>query len=253
MKIAKIILLFLVFSTSCISQPESTVDRAPKHDIWDALLAENVTEDGLTNYKGFVENKDKLDEYLARLSNNAPNPEAWSIEEQLAYWINAYNAFTVKLIVDNYPVESIKDLHPVNIPFISSVWHKKFFKIAGEKMNLDHIEHGILRKEFNEPRIHFAINCASISCPVLLNEAYVPEKIEEQLQRQAVNFINDPERNQIGSNEVKLSKIFSWFKGDFTKEKILIDYINQYSKTVVGRGVDIGYLDYDWKLNEGEN
>lgn len=253
MKTVKMVLLFLVLTSSCISQPESTVAEDPSHQLWDELLAEHVTDEGLADYKGFIQDKQRLNEYLELLSQNAPNPELWSRSEQLAYWINAYNAFTVKLIIDNYPVESIKDLHPVNLPFVSSVWHKKFFRIGGEKMSLDHIEHSVLRKEFNEPRIHFAINCASMSCPVLLDEAYIPEKIEEQLQRQAVSFINDPERNQIDKNEVKLSKIFSWFKGDFTKETSLIDFINQYSKIVVGRGVDIGYLDYDWKLNEGEN
>ena len=252
MRLVNLILSLLILNNSCKSQPEKVSDSPPSHQIWTELLRQYVTPDGLVKYSEMVSDKDRLNQYLKVLSANAPNPETWTKEEQLAYWINAYNAFTVKLILDNYPLESIKDLHPVNIPFVSSVWQKKFFEIGDKKMNLDYIEHSVLRKRFNEPRIHFAINCASLSCPELLNEAYLPEKIEEQLQKQTVKFINDVKRNKITASEIKLSKIFSWFKKDFTKEKKLTDFINQYSKIEVGRGVDIGYLDYTWDLNEGK-
>ena len=252
MRLVNLILSLLILNNSCKSQPEKVSDSPPSHQIWTELLRQYVTPDGLVKYSEMVSDKDRLNQYLKVLSANAPNPETWTKEEQLAYWINAYNAFTVKLILDNYPLESIKDLHPVNIPFVSSVWQKKFFEIGDKKMNLDYIEHSVLRKRFNEPRIHFAINCASLSCPELLNEAYLPEKIEEQLQKQTVKFINDVKRNKITASEIKLSKIFSWFKKDFTKKKKLADFINQYSKIEVGRGVDIGYLDYSWDLNEGK-
>ncbi|MEM7109026.1 MAG: DUF547 domain-containing protein [Bacteroidota bacterium] len=252
MRFTIFILLLSITTSSCISKSRVTSDTAPSHQLWSGLLKKYVTSEGLVNYGELVNERSTLEKYLELLSNNAPDVEKWTYEEQLAYWINAYNALTVKLIIDNYPVNSIKDLHPLNIPFVSSVWQKKFFKIGGEKMNLDHIEHKILRKQFNEPRIHFAINCASLSCPILLDEAFDPKRLEEQLEQQTVTFINDPNRNTITSQDLKLSKIFSWFKGDFTKNKSLIDFINQYSKIVVDRGVDVKYLDYNWKLNEGK-
>ena len=169
----------------------------------------------------------------------------------LAYWINAYNGFTVKLIVDNYPVESIKDLGPaLKIPLIKDVWHYKFFKIGGQESSLDEIEHSILRKEFEEPRIHFAINCASVSCPPLLNEAFEAETINAQLDKVAKGFINDSSRNKISAEAVQVSSIFSWFKGDFTKNGDLIDFLNKYSKTKIKSNAKISFLDYDWNLNE---
>ena len=252
MKVHRYLLLVLLSMTACNAQPAKMIEKPPSHEVWDELLKTGVLKNGLVNYKAFIRQKDRLEQYLALLSNNAPNPKTWTREEQLAYWINAYNAFTIKLIADNYPVESIKDLHPVNIPFVSSVWQKKFFQIGGTKMSLDQIEHSILRKDFNEPRIHFAVNCASISCPVLRAGAYTAQEIEEQLNEQAILFINDPLRNKITTGKVEISKIFSWFKGDFTKDTSLKDFINTYSKTKIPEGSKINYLDYHWGLNDGE-
>lgn len=223
----------------------------PSHQAWDDLVSQYVDSKGMVDYKGFLKDKAKLDAYLNTLSKNPPDRNSWSKDEQMAYWINAYNAFTVKLIVDNYPTESIKDLGPaLKIPLISDVWHYKFFKIGGEEFSLDEIEHGILRKEFSEPRIHFAVNCASFSCPPLLNEAFMPSTLNEQLEKQAVAFINDGVRNKISKNSVEISSIFSWFKGDFTKNGKLIDFLNKYSKVEIDSKAKISYLDYDWSLNE---
>ena len=251
MKIFLIIALFL-FNLSCGSSELGQVNSlAPSHQAFDELLKKHVSKDGIVNYKGFIQDKAKLDKYCELLSNNAPDRSKWSKDEQLAYWINAYNAFTVKLIVDNYPVKSIQDLHPtVKIPLINTVWHIKFFKIGGKEASLDEIEHKILRKEFEEPRIHFAINCASFSCPPLLNEAFVPEKINQQLDLVARTFINDPKRNKISADKVEISSIFSWFKEDFTKNGSLIDYLNQYSKVKIKPNAKVSHLDYDWSLNE---
>jgi hypothetical protein len=251
MKIILILSVFLI-NLSCgsskLGQANST---APSHQAFDELLKKHVSKDGIVNYKGFIQDKAKLDKYLDLLSNNAPDRKTWSKDEQLAYWINAYNAFTVKLIVDNYPVKSIKDLHPaVKIPLINTVWHIKFFKIGGKEASLDEIEHKILRKEFEEPRIHFAVNCASFSCPPLLNEAFVPEKINQQLDLVARTFINDTKRNKISPDKIEISSIFSWFKGDFTKNGSLIDYLNQYSKVKIKPNAKVSHLDYDWSLNE---
>lgn len=223
----------------------------PSHQLWDQLVKAHVKANGLVDYKGFIREKPKLESYLKLLSENAPDRSKWSKNEQLAYWINAYNAYTVKLIVDFYPTKSIRDLGPkLKIPLIKDVWHYKFFKIAGVDMSLDEVEHGILRKEFDEPRIHFAINCASISCPPLLNEAFVAEKLEAQLTKVSIAFINDPVRNKLGTQSVQLSSIFSWFTSDFTKKGTLIEFLNKYSKVKISPNAKISFLDYNWNLNE---
>lgn len=242
--------VLFVFIIACNAQPIKSTAEAPSHELWTALLRTHVNSDGLVDYKGMVRDKEELEKYLSLLSTHAPDPDTWTEQEQLAYWINVYNAYTVKLIVDNYPVKSIKDLHPVNIPFVSSVWQKKFFEIGGVKMNLDEVEHGILRKRFEEPRIHFAVNCASMSCPPLRNEAYTATQLEQQLTEQTTNFINDSEYNKVTAERANVSKIFSWFKRDFTKNGSLKDFLNQYSTYKIGKAGDIKYMDYDWKLND---
>ena len=214
------------------------------------LLKKYVSEDGNVNYRGFITERAKFEAYLAHLSKYPPNSD-WSRNQRMAYWINAYNAFTIKLIIDHYPLESITDLHPFfYIPGINTVWHEEFFQIRDEEMSLDRIEHKILRVEFDDARIHFAINCASFSCPNLRNEAYEPARLESQLNDQARSFINNPEKNIIKSNEVQLSKIFSWFKGDFDSEGGLISFLNQYSEITISAKADIDYLPYNWALNE---
>jgi hypothetical protein len=223
----------------------------PSHQIWDQLVKSHVKTNGMVDYKGMIREKNKLEGYLKLLSDNAPDRKTWSKNQQLAYWINAYNAFTVKLIVDNYPTKSIRDLGPkLKIPLIKDVWHYQFFKIGGVESSLDQIEHSILRKEFDEPRIHFAINCASVSCPPLLNEAFVADKLDAQLEKVTIAFINDPIRNKISPNQAQISSIFSWFQGDFTKKGSLIDFLNRYSKVKINPKAKISHLDYDWNLNE---
>ncbi|MFL0681858.1 MAG: DUF547 domain-containing protein [Algoriphagus aquaeductus] len=248
-------ILSLLLLSALISCQSSSLGMAgttpPSHQIWDQLVKAHVKPNGMVDYKGFIKDKAKLEQYTKLLSENAPDRKTWSKNQQLAYWINAYNAFTVKLIVDNYPTKSIRDLGPkLKIPLIKDVWHYKFFKIGGVESSLDEIEHSIIRKEFDEPRIHFAINCASVSCPPLLNEAFVPEKLESQLQKVAITFINDPTRNKITPDAVQISSIFLWFKGDFTKKGSLIDFLNLYSKVKIKSNAKISHLDYNWNLNE---
>ena len=246
------ILFLLLILFSCQSPAVGMAGSTPpSHQLWNELLKSNVKPDGQVDYKGFIREKPKLEKYLKLLSENAPDRKTWSKNEQLAYWINVYNAFTVKLIVDFYPTKSIRDLGPrIKIPLIKDVWHYKFFKIAGVEMSLDEVEHSILRKEFEEPRIHFAINCASVSCPPLLNEAFVVANLENQLTRVTSTFINDPTRNKISSQSAQLSSIFSWFKGDFTKKGTLIEFLNRYSKVKISPNARISFLDYNWNLNE---
>lgn len=247
-------LISTFFLTSCHAGAPSdaqTQQRAPSHAQWDALLKKHVTADGWIDYKGFKKDQAKLDSYLGKLQEGVPDPKTWSREEQLAYWINAYNAFTVKLIIDNYPLKSIKNLNSsIAVPTINTIWDKKFFTLGGQPYSLNMIEHSILRKNFDEPRIHFAINCASVSCPVLLNEAYNASRLENQLEKQTRQFINDPTKNKISARNPSVSSIFNWFGEDFKKKGTLVEYLNRYSKIKINPNAKISFLEYDWNLNE---
>jgi len=223
------------------------------HETWDSLLKAHITDEGLVEYTGFQEDRKKLDTYLQNLSAHHPNDKNWSKEEQLVYWMNAYNAYTVQLILDHYPLESIKDVvSGPSIAFISSPWDIKFIDIEGAKYDLGNIEHNFLRKRFEEPRIHFGINCASISCPNLPKFAFTAKKVYEQLDELARLFINNPSKNKISSDEVEFSKVFKWFRGDFEKNGTLIEFINQYAETKINTNAEVDYLAYDWNLNEAK-
>jgi len=234
--------------SSCAQQPDFSGNcEAPDHSTWSELLKSHVDSTGWVSYKDFVKDSVKLQTYLSILSSCPPNKN-WTENERIAYWINAYNAFTIKLIVDHYPVVSIKDVKR-SIPFINSVWNMSFFEIGGKKMNLSEIEHSILRKEFNEPRIHFAIVCASFSCPRLLNEAYEANKLDSQLVLQTKNFINDNNKNEIEADEIRISSIFKWFKDDFTNNGTIQEFIQPFSERDFTRSAKVKYLDYNWSLN----
>lgn len=217
------------------------------HSEWSTLLTKHVNSEGKVNYKGFLEDRLLLEEYLDLLSDNPPTTSSLR-NEKLAYWINAYNAFTIKLIIDNYPLKSIKDISS-GLPMINSPWDIKFFKIGTVDFDLNTIEHEILRKKFDDPRIHFAINCASYSCPKLRNEAYNSNRLEQQLSEQAIDFIMDSNKNQISQTVLQLSSIFNWFESDFTKNGSLIEYLSQFDSRI-DKKKKVTFLKYDWTLNE---
>lgn len=244
-------LTVLIFFQHCLSDsPSKNGSKSIDHEAWTELLKKHVNSEGFVDYGGFKKDRLKLNAYLEVLRKNPPDETTWTQEEQIAYWINTYNAFTVKLIIDHYPIESIKDIgSTIQIPFINSPWDIKFIEINNQKLDLNNIEHAILRKKFDEPRIHFAINCASVSCPKLRREAFVAEKLNDQLREQAYEFINDPKRNLISEQTVELSKIFRWFKGDFTKNQTLKAYVNQYANSKIREESNISFMDYDWSLN----
>jgi hypothetical protein len=251
-----ILYIFLLLAiVSCgVASPEQENSKPISHGTFDVLLKKHVNKDGWVNYEGFKEDRAELKKYLDLIQNNAPNDKTWSKEDRLAYWINAYNAFTIELILQYYPVESIKDIgSKIQIPFVNTPWDIKFIKIGGNEMDLNNIEHSILRKEFNEPRIHFAVNCASYSCPVLRAEAYTGAKIDQQLKEQAISFVNDERRNKITSTSAQLSKLFDWYSGDFTKDKNLKDFINQFAKVKIADKTKVSYIDYDWRLNDSKD
>ena len=210
------------------------------HSTWDKLLKKHVDNKGLVNYKGFKEDRQQLDSYLNMLSSQEPTKD-WSVQEQLAYYINLYNAFTIDLILRNYPVESIQD--------INNAFTEGFIKVGDTNISLGGVENSILRK-MNEPRIHFAISCASMSCPKLLNEAYTASKINEQLEMVTTEFINS-DKNEISQNQPKVSSLFDWYKKDFKEYGTVSDYINHYSKnTDINSAATLTFKKYDWALNE---
>lgn len=231
-----------------VSNPDS---HPVSHQIWDEQLHQYVNDQGEVDYANWVKDSSRLNEYLHLLEQNAPNSRHWTSQQRLAYWINAYNAYTIQIVLRHYPVNSIKDIATgLNIPFVSTVWDIKFIHIAGKDLDLNNLEHSVLRKQFDEPRIHFAIVCASKSCPYLRNEAYDDAIIEQQLDDQARRFINDGLRNIVTSKSVQLSKIFKWYGGDFTKKTGLTEYLNKYSNVQISNDATIEYLEYDWSLNE---
>ncbi|SOE21011.1 Protein of unknown function, DUF547 [Spirosomataceae bacterium TFI 002] len=221
------------------------------HSTWNTLLKKNVNNKGVVDYKGFKKDEEKLDEYLAMLSSTPP-ANNWESNETFAYWINAYNAFTVKLILDNEEknIKSIKDIGPkTQIPFVNTPWDIKFIEIGGKKFDLNNIEHGKVRRKFDDPRYHFALVCAAESCPRLRNEAYTAKKLDKQLDEQGEAFMNS-DKNQISEDGVKISPLFDWYKKDFEKAMPVAKWINKYSKNKVDPDrTDFEYMDYSWKLN----
>ena len=212
--------------------------------IFNSLLQEHVTKEGTVDYKGFKNNETQLNTYLSYLEATSPD-NSWSENKQKAFWINAYNAYTLKIILKNYPLKSITDIKEKG----KTAWKIPFVKVGGKTHTLDHIEHGILRKTLFDPRIHVGVNCASGSCPKLGNTAFTEENIEATLAQLMKDFINDTSRNKISKKKVQISSIFNWFQKDFTRNSTLIDYLNKYSETKINSNAKISYLKYDWSLN----
>lgn len=224
----------------CLTEPYP-LQLPPSHLAWDRLLKKHVGPDGWVDYRGFASDRDSLVSYLETLGNHIPSKQ-WNQKARLAYYINLYNAATVLLILEHYPLESIRD--------IARPWGKKRIQIGDQQYSLGEIEHRILRK-MGEPRIHFAINCASVSCPKLLPQAYLEKTLESQLERATRDFINDPLRNDFSNGEARLSRIFKWYQKDFTSaDTSLIDYINRYLPNPLPANIRVSYLPYNWSLNE---
>lgn len=225
----------LLFSTLLFAQD----------NIWNHLLQKHVNEKGWVDYNGFAKDEPQLDTYLEYLNKTTPS-SSWSANKTKAFWINAYNAYTIKTILDHYPLKSITDIKQND----KNAWEIPFAKIGGQTYTLNHIEHEILRKNYNDPRIHVGVNCASISCPALPNKAFTEKNIEELLTKKMKAFVNDSTRNQITAKKIKLSQIFNWFKDDFIQQSDLITFINQYSQINIKSSATIGYIEYNWNLNK---
>ena len=210
------------------------------HSKLNGLLQKHVSDQGNVNYEGFKIDITTLRNYLSSLGANTPK-DSWTKEDKLAYWINAYNALTIDLILRNPSIKSIKE--------IDDPWDQKLWKLGIKYYDLNEIEHDILRK-MNEPRIHFAIVCASVSCPKLQNQAFTASDLETQLTNATKEFLSDSSKNKLSTNKLELSKIFKWFTKDFKQGQSLIDFLNKYSGIEISQKASISYKDYDWNLNE---
>jgi len=218
-----------------------------------SLLAQffgSAVNKGAVDYQRLKEREMILDQYLNLLSE--VKTDELDSQERFAFYINAYNSWTIKLILMNYPgVSSIKELGSI----FRSPWKKKICRIDGKLISLDAIEHDILRPQFKDPRIHFAVNCASKGCPPLRSGPYNAQNLEQQLNDSTTRFINDSNRNYLKGNELHVSSIFKWYKEDFQPDifSFFLKYVQgdlEKNLQAVRDTVDIIYLDYDWSLNE---
>jgi Protein of unknown function, DUF547 len=228
----KLVFLFLV-SISAFSQNFD-------YKNYNAFLQKYVSEKGNVGYDKIKTNKAELDAVIAQFEKTQPT-DKWTKNEKMAYYINVYNAYTIKVVVDNYPTKSIKD--------INGVWDKKIVSSEKTKISLSDVENKILRK-MDDPRIHFAINCASFSCPNLINYAFVPSTLDKQLETATKSFINDKSKNTITASEIKISEIFNWYSGDFKNGGSVIDFLNKYSTVKIDKKAKSSFATYNWSLNK---
>ncbi len=272
--VASVVIAPLLFSSLLFSQISVAADAIPAtteqalHQQWQALVSQHVKpinngNSSAVDYAAMQLQRTQLQSYLEQLSNISQTQfDAWDKSTQLAMLINAYNAWTVELILTKYPdIESIKDLGG----FFSSPWEKSFIPLLGKTRSLNDIEHKLIRgsDRYNDPRIHFAVNCASIGCPALLEEAYTGAKLEQQLDAQTKRFLADSSRNYAKGDTVYLSAIFKWYGDDFTQgfagadsvEAFLLLYPNALTLNGAQQDaankqqLDIDFLDYNWSLN----
>ena len=258
------IAIYVRLDTS-FSQSSNSLDT--NYSAWDGLLKKHVkwlpdNRQSRVNYKGFAADRAELKKVLDSLSAvSKADFDKLGREQQMAFLINAYNAFTIELILTKYPdLKSIKDLGS----FVSAPWKKKFFSLLGEERHLDWIEHEQLRPRYSEPRVHVAVNCASIGCPALFPEAFTAAKMDAQLEDGMVRFLGDRTRNRYADGKLEVNMIFKWFREDFEKgnkgfsklEDVFAKYADQLTPNPADREklraktVPVSNLDYDWSLND---
>jgi hypothetical protein len=211
----------------------------PNYALYDSLLQKYVSSNGEVKYKALQTERAILDSVVAQFQAVAPQKE-WSKNERLAYWINAYNLFTVQLIVNNYPVKKITNLDG------GKTWDVKRIEIDGKKYSLNQIENEILRPQFKDARIHFAINCAAESCPPLHNRAFTAENVQSLLDKRTRKFIRSS-ANTLTDSNIKISKIFDWYSSDFGD---ITTFLNKYASVKIKNDAKVEYKDYIWNINE---
>jgi Protein of unknown function, DUF547 len=263
----KVIATFAIFTRASVVFSQSPGPLDTNYAAWDALLKKHVkwgsdNKQSRVDYKGFAADRARLKAVLAEWSAVTPGQfAALPRAGQMVFLINAYNGFTVELILTRYPdLKSIKDLGSL----LQSAWKKKFFTLLGEERHLDWIEHEQLRPKYNEPRVHAAVNCASIGCPALRPEAFTAAALDAQLEDGMLRFVTDRTRNRLADGTLQVSSIFKWFKEDFEKghlgfkrvEDVFVRYADAMTSKPAEREllksgqVPLAYLDYDWNLND---
>ncbi|WP_445711660.1 DUF547 domain-containing protein [Flavobacterium sp.] len=231
---------FILITTVFLLTQTTAFSQYMNYQFYEDFLFTYVSEDGYVDYDAIYENQTDLRKVIDRFESLETYPN-WSKNQELSHWINIYNVYSIKLIVDNFPINSIKD--------ISQSFDLRFIPVKNQYVSLNYIEKEILSKTLDE-RAHFAINCASISCPNINRVPFYADTIENQLEVAAKNFINNTTKNDISRKEVKLSKVFDWFASDFLKNNAsIIDYINKYADTRIKDNAQIEYLEYNWSLN----
>ena len=226
-------------------------NTAFSHDLFDQVLQEHVDENGWVNYTKLKANPEKFEAYLDLVA--VAKPAEWSYNEQLTFWINAYNALVIKGVINHYPITSVR-----KVKLFNGFFSRLKFQAAGKTYTLNQIEHGIIREEFVDSRVHFALVCASMSCPPLGNRAFSAETIEERLETATFNFIRNPEKVSIDRAKriVHVSKIFKWYDDDFKEgyegvADFLADYLPPEDAAYLSSTkVKFRYLHYDWTLND---
>lgn len=232
-----------------------------EHDLFTSVLQSHV-RDGLVNYTALC-NDNRLGNYIEQISSKDPDSLS-ARKAKMAFWINAYNAYTLKIICDNYPLKSITELHTggpiIRMMVGKTVWDKKLVIINKKKLSLNHIEHKILRPTFKDPRIHFALVCAAKGCPPLRSEAYEANMLNTQLMEQGVIFLSQENKNHfdLSTKTAYLSSIFSWFKKDFTSsDKNILQALYPFLPKNIADEImkdlsawKVRYTFYDWNLNE---
>ena len=240
------------------------------------ILGKFVDNAGMVDYKKLKKNHRKLDIFVLDLKDLDKHIyETWDSNSKIAFWINAYNALTLKVVIDHYPIKSSlfkSQLYPKNsIKQIPGAWDRIFFRVMGKKMSLNRIEHKILRKEFNEPRIHMALVCAAKGCPPLYNKPYTGKKLHEQLENRAKLFFANIKNFRINRKKrtVFFSSILKWFAKDFARKEKKIPNIKWKMKNesatlrfaakyvekenaefLLNKFTILLYQKYDWSLNE---
>jgi len=244
---ALIIACFPLFAQTISDAPESL------HRPYDILLQLYVSG-ARFDYDRMWRNEDdlqRLADYVDTLQTR--DPSEWPREAALAYWINLYNAATLNLVLQNYPVKSIKDIGG----FMKSPWSRKVARVAGKELTLDDIEHKIIRPRFKDARIHFALNCAAIGCPPLSNRAFAAETLEQQLEAACYAALNDPRWVEVTGREIRVSKIFDWYRKDFEEysgslREFIARYREKDRETILDETRKLTFKDYDWSLNKVE-
>ncbi len=232
----------------------STSNAAPPtHDALDTVLKKHVNN-GQVDYAALKGERQLLDDYIATIGGIGRSEfDTWNSNDQLAYLINLYNAETLQLIIDNYPLSSIKDIDGV----FSGPWDQSEVKLFGDKETLNHLEHDFIRKNYDEPRIHYALVCAALSCPPLRSEAYIGNTLSAQLDDQAKTFLSDSTKNRVdtATKTLHVSKIFDWYGDDFRKNGntligALKPYLPEDVRDQVGNSYEVEFVSYDWRLNK---